>query len=162
MMRDQIILMGVSGCGKSTLGAMLSEAQDWPFIEGDDFHCAANRQKMASGKGLDDGDRKDWIADIRHHTDTHPAPRLILACSSLTPTVQSWLRVGNPRQIHWFHLAVTQQVAEQRIAARKSHFVKPGFAASQFAALSVPADAHILDATQDLTTLRDQIINTLI
>ena len=36
------IVMGVSGSGKSTLGRALAAQLGWAFIEGDDFHSAAN------------------------------------------------------------------------------------------------------------------------
>ena len=54
--------MGVSGTGKTTLGVMLSRATGWPFLDGDDFHPAANKEKMARGIPLTDEDRAPWLA----------------------------------------------------------------------------------------------------
>ena len=56
-----LILMGVSGTGKTTLGEMLAADTGWPFLDGDDFHPAANKAKMASGVPLTDEDRAPWL-----------------------------------------------------------------------------------------------------
>jgi gluconokinase len=56
-----VVVMGVSGSGKSTLAARLAERTGWPFAEGDDYHPAANRAKMAAGIALNDEDRLPWL-----------------------------------------------------------------------------------------------------
>ncbi len=53
--------MGVSGSGKSTIGKKIAEHFDLPFIEGDDYHPAANVAKMEAGKPLNDEDRQPWL-----------------------------------------------------------------------------------------------------
>ena len=48
-----VVVMGVSGSGKSTFGAALAEALGARFLDADDLHPPANRQKMAAGIALD-------------------------------------------------------------------------------------------------------------
>lgn len=43
------VVMGVSGCGKSTVGEALALARGVSFVEGDQFHPAANVAKMSAG-----------------------------------------------------------------------------------------------------------------
>ena len=46
--------MGVSGSGKTTVGKLLSKKLNLPFYDADDFHPAANIEKMAKGIPLND------------------------------------------------------------------------------------------------------------
>ena len=41
-----IIFTGIAGAGKTTVGKLLAEQLGWRFYEGDDFHPAANVEKM--------------------------------------------------------------------------------------------------------------------
>ena len=45
-----VIIFGVSGAGKTTVGKLLARELGWRFIEVDDFHPAANIEKMRSGR----------------------------------------------------------------------------------------------------------------
>jgi gluconokinase len=49
-----VIIFGVSGAGKTTVGELLARKLCWCFIEADDFHPAANVEKMRSGHPLTD------------------------------------------------------------------------------------------------------------
>lgn len=76
----RVVVMGVSGCGKSTVGAALATALGLQFCDGDDWHSAANKEKMAAGRPLTDQDRAGWLAALsRLLADTH----CVLACSAL-------------------------------------------------------------------------------
>jgi gluconokinase len=55
-----IVVMGVAGSGKSTIGQQLADQLGWPFYDGDDFHPAANVEKMRQGQPLTDEDRSGW------------------------------------------------------------------------------------------------------
>ena len=52
-----LIVAGVSGSGKTTVGAMLAGRLGWRFADADDFHPAANVEKMRAGIPLTDEDR---------------------------------------------------------------------------------------------------------
>ena len=43
-----LIVMGVSGSGKSTIGRALADALDLEFVDGDDLHPRANKEKMVT------------------------------------------------------------------------------------------------------------------
>jgi gluconokinase len=40
-----VLLMGVSGSGKTTIGRLLAAQLDCRFIDGDDYHCTANKSR---------------------------------------------------------------------------------------------------------------------
>jgi len=60
-----IVIFGVSGAGKTTVGKMLAEQLGWRFLEADDFHPAANIEKMRNGHPLTDEDRWPWLDGLR-------------------------------------------------------------------------------------------------
>jgi carbohydrate kinase (thermoresistant glucokinase family) len=64
-----IVLMGVSGSGKSTVGKAWADDLKRSFIEADDFHSAANIEKMRRGTPLDDKDRRPWLQALRRRID---------------------------------------------------------------------------------------------
>ena len=59
-----LLIMGVTGAGKSTVGRMLAERLGWVFLEADDFHSLANKEKMRRGAPLTDADR--WMPSTRN------------------------------------------------------------------------------------------------
>ncbi len=44
-----VVLMGVTGSGKTTIGTLLAERTGAVFADADDYHPAANKEKMARG-----------------------------------------------------------------------------------------------------------------
>ena len=57
--------MGVSGAGKTTVGKLLGEELGWKFVDGDDYHSAANVKKMRAGIPLTDSDRAPWLMTLQ-------------------------------------------------------------------------------------------------
>ena len=53
-----LVVMGVTGSGKSTVGEAVAERLGVPYADADDFHSAANKEKMGSGVALTDEDRQ--------------------------------------------------------------------------------------------------------
>ena len=132
----RLVVMGVSGCGKSSLGRALAGALGLPFVEGDDFHSAANRLQMAAGTALTDADRALWLEALAGQLQQHVAGA-VLSCSALRRVYRERLRAAAPG-LCFVHLALPEAEAERRVAARPGHFFKPGLVASQFSTLEPP------------------------
>src|SRR3954447_25612302 len=60
-----LVIMGVSGSGKTTIGQALARRLNFEFIEGDEFHSRANREKMHAGLPLTEADRQPWLDALR-------------------------------------------------------------------------------------------------
>lgn len=144
-----IIVAGVSGCGKSTIGGALAERIGWPFIEADDFHSEAAKEKMASGKPLDDADRAPWLKALNLEL-ARRAPA-VLACSALKQSYRDLLSQGLAARFVWIDLS--PELARQRVAGRSRHFMPESLVESQFEAAEVPDDAVFLPAAESVEAL---------
>ena len=133
----RLVVMGVAGCGKSVVGRKVAEALGVPLIEGDDFHPPSNIAKMRQGIPLDDEDRAGWLRELGAQLAAHPQGA-VLACSALKRAYRDTLRAAVPK-LHFLHLAISQDEALARVAARSDHFYPPTLVASQFVALEDPA-----------------------
>ena len=105
--------MGVSGSGKSTVGQHLVDLLGWPFAEGDDFHPAANVEKMRSGRPLSDRDRRPWLAAVADWIGEHEAAgrSAVVTCSALKRAYREALRRNHPSV--WFvHVSASPERAE--------------------------------------------------
>src|SRR2546423_11687260 len=60
-----VLLMGVSGAGKTTVGTLLASQLGWEVADADDYHPAANGEKMRNGIPLTDADRGPWLEELR-------------------------------------------------------------------------------------------------
>lgn len=135
-----IIVMGVSGCGKSTLGRALASELGWPFIEGDDYHSAANRAKMAAGAPLTNADRLGWIEALSRAICA-TGPGAVIACSALNGQVRGWIEAGIGHRPLYLLLEGEQDLVRERLEQRQGHFMNPGLLASQYEALEPPPEA---------------------
>ena len=141
--------MGVAGSGKTTVGRLLAEALGWAFFDGDDFHPAANVEKMAGGEALTDADRAAWLDALRRLIDDclardEPA---VIACSALRAAYRQ--RLGTDRDaVYLVYLEGDVETIRDRLAARRGHFFDPRLLASQFATLEPPTDALTVPITQ--------------
>lgn len=159
---ERLVVMGVSGCGKSAVGQRIAQALGLPLIEGDEFHPAANIDKMRQGVPLDDADRADWLERLGRELARHEAGA-VLTCSALKRSYRDILRGAAPG-LRFVHLALSQQQALQRVAARGGHFYPPSLVASQFAALEDPArepGVLAVDACQALNEVTRQVVGWL-
>ena len=160
-----LVLMGPSGTGKSTVGAMLSGRLGWPFQEGDDLHPAANVEKMRRGHALTDADRIPWLELVAAWIDERRAAGEpgIVTCSALKRSYRDTLRAAAPR-LRFVHLALSQEQALERVAARDGHFYPPSLVASQFQALEDPAaeaGVLVIDACLPLEEVARRAIERL-
>ena len=145
-----VIVAGVSGSGKTTVGAMLAGHLHWAFADGDDFHPAANIEKMRSDIPLTDDDRWPWLRAIAAWMDeriAHDEPAVI-PCSALKRSYRDFLLNGRP-EARLVFLAVDREVLAQRLAARHAHFFPAQLLNSQLDALEPPApDEHMVTVVE--------------
>ncbi|MEO7547324.1 MAG: gluconokinase, partial [Ramlibacter sp.] len=122
-----------------------------PLVEGDAFHPESNIEKMRRGLPLDDNDRAGWLAGLGRELRSHPQGA-VLTCSALKATYRDVLR-ASVAGLHFVHLALPQEHALARVAARAGHFYPPSLVASQFSALQDPTGEPgvvVVDATLSL------------
>ncbi|WP_244924981.1 gluconokinase [Actinomyces bowdenii] len=131
-----LVIMGVSGCGKTTAAASLSRELGWPVAEADDFHPAANIEKMASGAPLTDEDRWPWLASLRDWMTRRAGEgaSTIVTCSALKRSYRDLLS-GAEGRVRFIHLHVPQAQLEERMEQRTGHFMPPSLLPSQLATL---------------------------
>jgi gluconokinase len=142
-----VVVTGVSGSGKTTIGKALAKELGWRFYEGDDYHPAANVDKMRRGEPLTDDDRQPWLnalrAVIQTALENHKSG--VLACSALKRSYRACLRVN--QQVVFVHLSAPPDVIQRRLRDRKGHFMNSSLLASQLAALETPQTALTVDAS---------------
>ena len=140
-----LLLMGVSGSGKTTVGRMLASELGWEFADGDDYHPAANVEKMRNGIPLTDADRAPWLETLRALIAGWIAARknAVLACSALKGVYRESLQIGPEVQV--VYLRGTPQLLRQRLRARVGHLMTERMLESQLAALEEPEDSVVVD-----------------
>lgn len=153
--------MGPAGCGKTSIAQALSTRMSCPMIEADDHHPRNNVEKMSRGTPLTDQDRIAWMDSMIETINVSPATELVLACSALTPYVQSRLRDETPHKCHWWLIDVPRAVLERRMHARQDHFMPANLLESQLASLSPPKDVTRIDGDQSLENICDEILSHL-
>jgi len=134
-----VLLAGVSGCGKSTVGQLLASRLDWPFIDGDSLHPAANIAKMRAGVPLTDEDRWPWLEAVTAVMDDHIAAgrSAVITCSALKRSYRDLLLTGRPTACLVF-LDAGRDLLAARLAARHGHFFRADLLDSQLATLESP------------------------
>jgi gluconokinase len=159
-----IVLMGVSGSGKTTIGQRLAERLGWAFHDADAYHPPSNVKKMSRGQPLSDADRQPWLQTLARMTRDwiDRGENAILGCSALTAAARRALGTDHP-QVRLVHLRGSFDLIEQRLRARKDHFMPPGLLASQFETLEEPAagEAWTLDIARDPHHVVDDLIARL-
>jgi len=156
-----VIVMGVSGCGKTTIGELLADRLGCAFSDADDFHPAANVEKMRAGSPLSDDDRRPWLQAPRRAIEGWQAAgeSRVIACSALKAAYRVQLSPQDDA-IFVFLKGGTETIAA-RLDARKGHYMDPGLLASQLATLEEPADAIAVNIAPPPAAIADKIMARL-
>jgi gluconokinase len=155
-----VIIFGVSGSGKTTIGKLLAEHRGWRFIEADDFHPAANIEKMHSGHPLTDEDRWPWLERLREQIKRSLAvgENATLACSALKRAYRDRLRVSE--EVKFVYLRGDFALVEKQLRSRRGHFMDPDLLQSQFDDLEEPQpDERVL--TVELGGTPEEIVGEI-
>jgi gluconokinase len=157
-----IIVMGVSGSGKSTVGEKLAQQLKLPFYDADDFHSAANIEKMSHGAPLTDDDRRGWLATLASKiAEWEAAGGAVLASSALKEKYRTTLQSQAQQPLHWVFLDGPKKLLLERMSTRKGHYMHANMLDSQLATLERPAYALRLSIEGSVEKLVDQTVDAL-
>jgi gluconokinase len=139
-----VLVMGTTGAGKTTVGKLLAKQLGWNFLDADDFHPAANIEKMKRGIPLTDADRVPWLAAIHDALVRLSGMGMdcVLACSALKESYRETIGAGLAVKI--VYLKGTYEEMRAHILARHGHFAGEAILAVQFADLEEPKDATVV------------------
>ena len=160
-LRHLYIIMGPAGCGKSSIAEALSDQTGWVMIEADAHHSEANVEKQTAGIPLTDADRASWISSIVETINQSVAPQQVLACSALTPYVQSRLSDEIEPTCHWFLLSVSREELKRRLSRRSDHFMPASLLDDQLQALTVPEHVHQVNGEQSIAQICADILSLI-
>jgi len=139
-----VLVMGVSGSGKSTIGQALSDTladrgQPSVFVDADDLHPAANKQKMRQGTPLTDEDRWPWLDACAARIAEVQASghRCVMANSALKRVYRDRLRATAPDLVIAF-LDGSHELIAERQSHRQHEYMPTSLLDSQFGTLERP------------------------
>ncbi|MCL4156262.1 UNVERIFIED_CONTAM: hypothetical protein GTU68_044905 [Idotea baltica] len=136
--------MGVSGCGKSTISQLLANKLNLPYFDGDDFHPEENVLKMSKGHPLNDEDRQAWLQALNKLAIKHSPKGAVIACSALKEKYRVSLSESIKNTLEFVYLEGTFDEINERMQARKGHFMPAGLLKSQFETLEPPKNAIVV------------------
>jgi gluconokinase len=156
-----VIVMGVTGSGKTTVGKILAERIKSEFADADDFHTAANKDKMHRGIPLTDADRMPWLASMHEYLAKASAENrsVVLGCSALKQSYRQILRDNLSVQL--VYLKGTYEVIDAHLRKRTGHFADDKILAAQFADLEEPTDAIDVDVRLQPEQIVEEILKRL-
>ena len=156
-----LVVMGVSGSGKTTVAQAAATRLGWVFAEGDDFHPAANVEKMRSGHPLTDEDRWPWLHALADWISAREAAgeNAVLTCSALKRVYRDVLDQGHP-SVRFVHVTASVETLRRRLEQRRGHYMPASLLDSQLATLeplqpdepgfTLPGDADPAQVVTDL------------
>lgn len=160
-----IVIMGVTGTGKTTVMEALADRLHWPRAEGDEFHPAANIEKMRAGHPLDDADRWPWLEAIAAWIGEREraGESALVACSALRRAYRDLLRRGHPSV--WFvQLVAPRGVLADRVEHRRGHYMPVSLLGSQLDTLEPlqrDEPGIVLSTARPVEELVDEIVDAM-
>lgn len=161
-----IVVMGVSGSGKTVTGKAIARRLHAPFLDADDFHPAANKEKMRAGIPLNHDDRWPWLDAVARalHDAAETKGVAVGACSALKRAYRERLIAEAGEPILFVFLEGAPDLIGQRLAARTHEYMPPNLLASQLEALEVPRsdeNALIEPVTHSPEAIADRVVKAL-
>lgn len=155
-----IIITGVSGTGKTTIGKLLSKSLNIPYFDADDFHSAANIEKMSNGIPLNDEDRMPWLkAMAAQLIESSKTGGAVLGCSALKEKYREILEVNE--SVKWIHLEGSRELILERMKHRENHYMKPEMLDSQLATWQEPSYGYKLSIDQTPKEMLEEALEYL-
>ena len=154
-----IVIMGTTGCGKSTIGGELSQRLNAVYLEGDNYHPAENKEKMAAGFALTDEDRWPWLEALSCAMRDSNC-KTVTSCSSLKRCYRDLITGNAGEQVLFVHLKGTKELLAARLSTRQGHFMNTGLLDSQLETLEVPADDEF-SFTVDINATVNDIVEEI-
>ena len=160
-----IIVMGVSSSGKSVVGKALARRLHAPFLDGDDYHPAANKEKMRTGIPLTDEDRWPWLEILALALSEAAEAKGVAvgAGSALKRSYRDYLKSKASLPLLFVHLHGDRAVLAERAARRQHEYMPASLLDSQLATLEMPAaDENVLTMSilDPVETIADKVVKS--
>ncbi len=158
MSAQLFVMMGVSGSGKTTIGQLLAQRLSIEFLDADDYHSQANKDKMHAGVPLTDEDRWPWLATLNGLLLARKDRGCVLACSALKEVYRNLLLKDIPaEELDFVLLEGSKDMIANRMTHRQ-HFMPASMLDSQLATLEVPSYAIKVTNDRDPSAVVDEIL----
>ncbi|SFU74931.1 6-phosphogluconate dehydrogenase/gluconokinase [Pustulibacterium marinum] len=157
------IVMGVSASGKTTIAKKLSEQLKIKYIEADDYHSDANKEKMSNGIPLNDEDRLPWLEALHQVALEHIQDKTsaVMTCSALKEKYRKILTESIEENVQFIFLKGSYELIYDRIAYRKNHFMVASLLKSQFDTLEEPNNAIVVDVSGSIEENMNELMQQL-
>lgn len=163
------LVTGPAGCGKSTVAQYLANSLNLPYVEGDEFHPAANIEKMRNGIPLTDADRWDWLTALREESMRQISGgrnEVVLTCSALKRKYRDVIRVApyfnSGVSLHFIYLSADPEVLLKRVTGRQGHYMGANMVQSQLDILEPPqadeTDVIAFDVDRSLDDVKADVL----
>ncbi|MDQ4138650.1 MAG: gluconokinase [Actinomycetota bacterium] len=149
--------MGVSGSGKTVTGSRLAAALGRQFVDADDLHPFANKEKMARGIPLTDEDRWGWLDTVGERLGS--GEPIVVACSALKRVYRDRLRAAAPDAV-FVHLHGSRELLAERMGHRVHEYMPVTLLDSQLATLE-PLQRDERGIVVDVTPELPQVVENI-